>query len=296
MLPTLSVIIPSYNQAKYLEETLLSILDQHYPGLELIVIDGGSTDGSIDIIKKFKDKIAYWVSEPDRGQSHAINKGFEKATGEWVAWMNSDDCYLPDTLVKFFTETDHHCYDFMHGLCTAGKTMATRGYRQINRNHKQTAFDVLLFFLGTEYIIPSQSVFVRRSILNKVGPLREDLHYVMDMEWFARIYLATTANRRYFYNYAICFFRKQPLAKTNLEGGNKMYWEARKVAAEMAHHFSPLKQNHLLKLIKTDTDFKADFSSWKSFFQWIKMAFQYPLQFRYYKAAWARGKQLLPGA
>ncbi len=293
MLPPLSVIVPSYNQAQFIEETLLSILDQNYPGLELIVIDGGSTDGTVDILKKYDRQIAYWVSEPDDGQSHAINKGFAKATGEWIAWMNSDDCYLPGTLVPFFTRTNHARYDFLYGLITSGPTFAEREYRQIDRDFKTDAFRVLLFFMATEFIIPSQSVFVRRSLLQQVGYLREDLHYVMDMEWFARIYLATSAQKRLFYNYAIAFFRKQPASKTINEGMGKMHAEARRVAREMAPRLPQSQQQQLLKLVESDEAFRQEFAALQSLPGWFRLAVKYPLHLRYHRSLWARGKQLL---
>ena len=96
--PKITVVTPSYNQGHYIEETLRSVLMQGYPNLELIVIDGGSKDNTVEIIKKYEKQIAYWVSEKDNGQTHAINKGFEKATGEICAYLNSDDIYMPYTL------------------------------------------------------------------------------------------------------------------------------------------------------------------------------------------------------
>ncbi len=102
-LAKISLITPSYNQAIYLEQTIQSVISQHYPNLEHIVIDGGSTDGSVEIIKKYEKHLTYWVSEPDKGQSNAINKGLQKATGSIINWLNSDD-YLETGALHFVAD------------------------------------------------------------------------------------------------------------------------------------------------------------------------------------------------
>jgi glycosyltransferase involved in cell wall biosynthesis len=107
--PKISIITPSFNQVEFLERTIRSVIDQDYPNIEYIVIDGGSTDGSVDLIKKYEHRLAYWVSEMDRGQAHAINKGLERATGDWVAWQNSDDTYYPGAFSQLIKAAQDNC-------------------------------------------------------------------------------------------------------------------------------------------------------------------------------------------
>jgi glycosyltransferase involved in cell wall biosynthesis len=102
--PRVSIVTSSYNQDQFLEQTILSVIGQHYPNLEYIIIDGGSTDDSVNIIRKYEKYLKYWISEPDNGQSHAINKGFWVSTGEILAWINSDDLFLPGILLEIFKD------------------------------------------------------------------------------------------------------------------------------------------------------------------------------------------------
>lgn len=184
-----SIITPSFNQAKYLEQTIQSVLTQDYAKIEYIVIDGGSNDGSVEIIKNIESnglpldmqerapafhKINYWISEKDSGQADAINKGFAKATGEIVAWLNSDDTYLPNTIsqvVKTFEE--NHDVVLIYGNMLAvdenGKTFNTLNYKQLSLE------DLICF-----QIIGQPAVFFRNSALQKTNGLNLDFHFLLD--------------------------------------------------------------------------------------------------------------------
>lgn len=169
-----SIITPSYNQAAYLEQTILSVLNQDFSRIEYILVDGASTDGSVEIIKKYAGKFSYWVSEKDRGQADAINKGFARATGDIVAWLNSDDYYLQGTVsaaVKVFEENPDAVlvYGNMLAVDEHGKTFNTLSYKQL------TLEDLLCF-----QIIGQPAVFMRRSALNKTSGLNPDFHFLLD--------------------------------------------------------------------------------------------------------------------
>ena len=184
MLPKISIITPSFNQAEFLEETILSIINQNYPNLEIIIIDGGSTDNSIQIIKKYEEFIDFWVSEKDNGQTHAINKGFKKATGDIITWLCSDDTYLSEalhTVGKFFTDNPKAEFVF-------GNTKAVNENGEILKEIKCLPFNILSF-LARVNTIPQPASFYRRSILEKVGYLDETLYLGMDYDFFARIFL-----------------------------------------------------------------------------------------------------------
>jgi len=169
-----SIITPSYNQAAYLEQTILSVLNQDFSRIEYILVDGASTDGSVEIIKKYAGKFSYWVSEKDRGQADAINKGFTRATGDIVAWLNSDDYYLQGTVsaaVKVFEENPDAVlvYGNMLAVDEHSKTFNTLSYKQL------TLEDLLCF-----QIIGQPAVFMRRSALTKTSGLNLDFHFLLD--------------------------------------------------------------------------------------------------------------------
>ena len=187
-LPQISIITPSFNQAKFIEETLLSVLDQNYPNLEYIVIDGGSTDGTLNILEKYKDRLV-WISEPDLGQANAINKGLKQAGGDVVAFLNSDDLYLPGTLdaVGQYFSTNPHA-SWLTGFCRNTDENG-REIRKFIRLYKN-----LWLNFGNNYqsllvlnFISQPSTFWRHAVMRDVGYLNEELHYTLDYEYWLRI-------------------------------------------------------------------------------------------------------------
>ncbi len=182
--PKISVITPSYNQAAFIEKTLCSVLDQDYPNLEYIVIDGGSTDGSVEIIKKYADRLAYWVSEKDSGQSHAINKGFLRSTGDIICWLNSDDYFLPGTLEHVAERLAPETNAF--ALIGQSYVVYTDGTPPRLAEGEYSDHRGLLSF-WTRYKMPQPSIFWRREVYQKIGLLDENLHYIMDFDYWTRI-------------------------------------------------------------------------------------------------------------
>jgi len=185
-LPMISIVTPSYNQAQFLEETILSVLSQDYPSIEYLIIDGGSTDGSVEIIRKYEDRLAYWVSEPDQGQSQAINKGFQRANGEILAWMNSDDVYCPGAMraaVDFLRL--HPDVALVYGRAELidgdGATLLPIPWED---------FDVPTCITRQRYPIPQPAAFFRREAVQRVGLLDERLHYCLDWDYWIRIAMA----------------------------------------------------------------------------------------------------------
>ncbi|KUK46398.1 MAG: Putative glycosyltransferase, partial [Anaerolinea thermophila] len=189
MQPLISIITPSYNQAAFLETTLQSVLDQEYTNLEYLVVDGKSTDGSQDIIRRYADRIAWWVSEKDNGQADAINKGLLRAQGDIIAWLNSDDFYLPGTLIKV---ADHFQTHPETGLLFGNLLAVDETGDQINtlRYAGYTLADLMTF-----HIIGQPAVFFRREVLQQAGLLDLSYQYLLDHQLWIR--MASICQMRY---------------------------------------------------------------------------------------------------
>ena len=205
-LPLVSVVTPSFNQAKYLEGTIQSVLEQDYPFIEYIVIDGGSTDRSVSVIKKYEDKISWWVSEPDQGQTDAINKGFAKAKGEVFAWLNSDDTYNPKAIreaVKVLIANPEI------GMVYADCDFIDEAGNVIGKfNSKQTNYQLL----RQGYVhIPQQTMFFRAKYWR---PLDPSFYFAMDYDLWTRI--AARAPLQYIQGKIWANFRIHTSSKTNV--------------------------------------------------------------------------------
>jgi len=185
MPPRLTVITPSLNQAKYLERTLRSVLDQDYPDLEYVVMDGGSTDGSVDILRRYDDRLAYWVSEADNGQSWAINRAIERSTGDVISYINSDDYYLPGAFEAALPLFENPAVRWVAGACET--------------REEDGALEALVVptlptgsrprWLRSSWYVPQASSFWRRDVFDEFGLLRDDLDFVFDTEFGLRIAL-----------------------------------------------------------------------------------------------------------
>jgi glycosyltransferase involved in cell wall biosynthesis len=184
--PLVSIVTPSYNQARFLEETIRSVLDQDYPRLEYLVVDGGSDDGSVDVIERYADRLAWWTSEPDAGQAAALNKGFARAGGEILGWLSSDDTLLPGAVSRVVAELER---DRDAQLVYGEALFVDESGRELFPLPPRP-FDVAAMVRAcANHVVQPGSLFRRRA-LDLAGPLDEDAHYLFDFQFALRLWRA----------------------------------------------------------------------------------------------------------
>ena len=235
-LPKISIVTPSYNQGQFLEETIQSVLNQDYPNIEYIIIDGGSTDNSVDIIKKYSDRLTYWVSEPDNGMTDALNKGFRKSTGEILNWINSDDYFLPGAfhaVANAFNEGDSRL-GFIYGSC---RNILSDG--SLFDIRKPVDFDAGILRYGRNLFAQPASFFHRR-VIDEIGLLNEKLPYAMDYEFWIRAYDAGFKFKNI--NIPIAAFRFHGESKT-VGGRSKQTDEYEQVMLDRVLHLKKTRLN-----------------------------------------------------
>jgi glycosyltransferase involved in cell wall biosynthesis len=207
--PRVSIVTPSYNQARFLEATICSVLEQEYSPIEYIVIDGGSTDGSLEIIRKYASRLAYWISEPDRGQTEAINKGFARANGDIYAWLNSDDTYEPEAVAKAVEFLQIHpdvgmVYGDANFIDEQGNVIGRFPARQTDYPR-----------LRRGYVhIPQQAAFWRADLWRQVGPLDPSFYFAMDYDLWVRL---AKVSKLYYHPQTWANFRLHGDSKTIIE-------------------------------------------------------------------------------
>lgn len=214
--PLVSIITPSYNQAEFVEATIQSVLKQSYPHIEYIMVDAESTDGTIDILHKYKDKFKHLIIEKDKGQTDAINKGFKLAKGELVGWINSDDILYPD------------CVEYIVQLYTQHKEKGVIFYNTINdmidragnviQTYNKTIFS-RNYLLNDNYSIIQQGSFYKRSAVEKVGYLNDQIQYCMDLDLWLKL-LQHGSIHYLNINKPTAGFRRWEAAKTSTGGVN----------------------------------------------------------------------------
>lgn len=209
-LPLVTIVTPSFNQARFLNATMQSVFNQSYPNIEYIVIDGGSSDGSVELIKKHAHRLAYWISEPDKGQTDAINKGFARASGEILAWLNSDDTYEAHAVAQ---AVQRLVQSPEVGLVYAEANFIDEHGQKIGRfPAAQTDYQ----HLRRGYVhIPQQAAFWRADLWRQVGPLDDNLYFAMDYDLWLR--LAKVSEIRYYPNQVWANFRLHGDSKTIAE-------------------------------------------------------------------------------
>ncbi|MBN8579297.1 MAG: glycosyltransferase [Anaerolineae bacterium] len=241
-LPLVSIITPSFNQASFLEETITSVLTQDYPRIEYIIVDGGSTDGSVAVIQKYADRLAYWGSAKDKGQTDAINKGFNRASGDILAWINSDDTYNPKAVgeaVKFLIEHPEIAMVYAdcnfineHGEIIGKFASRQTDYAKLRRGYVH---------------IPQQTMFFRSTYWKQLGPLDPSFYFAMDYDLWVRI--AKQAPIQYLSGKTWANFRIHTSSKTNVNDERGWQEMLRVHYRDGGSFFAPIVAKYYLRKI-----------------------------------------------
>jgi len=256
--PKISIVTPSFNQAQFLEETIRSVILQNYPNFEYIIIDGGSTDRSIEIIKKYSRWLKYWISEPDNGQSHAINKGFARADGKIFGYINSDDFYEPgtfQTIAEVFIKNPN-C-NLVAGECIILNGDITS--RFIKPWWPQNLSHFVKKTYSSTFAQPAS--FWTKTIFNQLGGFDESLNYCFDREFFLRMGLKGISP--FLIPQKIARFRKHPDSKT-MKQGIEFHRESVKILFKHANPcgIDRIERKKIKKNIKNEIKYIEIFSLW----------------------------------
>lgn len=243
--PRITIITPSFNQGQYLEETIQSVIGQGYPNLEYFVVDGGSTDNSADIIRKYASSITWWVSEKDKGQTDAINKGLARATGDIINWINSDDMLAPGSLqhiAEKFAESNP--------LCLCGPITMFRGEKKWEYPAAYKAGESLQSVFGRD-TFNQPGTFFHRDAIQKMGLPDQRLHFVMDKEWFIRYLMLFGTEKIAVTSQSLALYRVHEATKT-VADASRFFNEYAAVVYRVAEAAG---ENELLALIKEKYSF-----------------------------------------
>lgn len=264
-MPKISIVTPSYNQGQFIEETILSVLNQNYPNLEYIIIDGGSTDGTVDIIKKYASHLTFWVSEQDKGQADAINKGLALCSGDIFNWLNSDDYLEPGVLHKIAAGFEDEDVDLLAGSV---RNFSNRG-EEIIPNQNLSAKGLMCWDPGVKFVQPG--VWMRREYIDLCGGIDSQFHYAFDWDVYIR-YLYYFPNVHEIDNILV-HFRLHEHSKTQALG-ERFAIEERRII-EKIYALPAFKQLH------SACRYKIQKTNWTAFLSTVSKS-NIPLIYKFY--------------
>ena len=242
--PKISVIVPSLNQGGFIESTLRSVIDQKYPKIELIVMDGGSKDRTCEVLARLAPHLAFWESAEDRGQSHAINKGLARATGDVWCYLNSDDLLAPGSLARIGELFRDPAVDWAGGITVIFDEQSERG--TVTPQEPKSQKEILTpWSRSVEHVFPCSNVcFMRRSVYDRLGGFDESYGYSMDMEYYTRAHFA--GYRLHRIPEVLGRWRWHPASKTVTDGSAYRFLEEElRIAAAFADRLAPAERNEL---------------------------------------------------